>query len=404
MSVTKEAMMKASDKVLMHTYKRTPVVFTSGKNCTLKDSEGKEYLDMMGGLAACGLGHCPDVLVKAIEEQASKLIHITNYFYNEPQLELAQLLTDNSFGDKVFFANSGAEANEGAIKLARKYAFENHGPEKYEIIAMSSSFHGRTMATLSVTNNDAYKKGIAPMPQGFKFTPFNDEKALEEAITPNTCAILLEPIQGEGGITQATPSFMKKVRELADRHGLLVIMDEIQCGFGRTGTLFAYEQYGVTPDIMTLAKALAGGFPIGAIVATDKVAAAWKPGDHGTTFGGNPLACAAGAAVVKEILAGGIPEKAAANGAYFMEKLETLVEKYPFVKRTKGKGLMVGLELDFPGGPVVEKAMEKGLVINCTAGTILRFVPPMIIQPGELDFCIEVLDEIFSNWDAEASE
>lgn len=394
--MTKEEMMKASDDVLMNTYKRTQVVFTSGKDRTLTDSEGKQYLDMMGGLAACGLGHCPDVLVKAIQDQAAKLIHITNYFYNEPQLELATLLTENSFGDKVFFANSGAEANEGAIKLARKYAFTHYGPEKHEIIAMTSSFHGRTLGTLSVTNNVNYKVGIEPLPKGFKFTPFNDEEALEKAITPNTCAIMLEPLQGEGGITAATPGFMKKVRELADKHNLLMIVDEIQCGFGRTGTLFAYQQYGVTPDIMTLAKSLAGGFPIGAIVATDKVADAWKPGDHGTTFGGNPLACAAGTAVVKEIIQTDIPGQAATNGSYFMEKLEQMVDKYEFVVKTKGKGLMVGLELSFPGASVVAKAFEKGLIINCTAGNVLRFVPPMNITREELDQCVTILDQVLS--------
>jgi len=396
MNMTTEAMIQASDQVLMHTYKRVPVVFTAGEKCTLTDSDGKQYLDMMGGLAACGLGHSPQVLVEALHQQASQLIHITNYFYNVPQLELARLLTAHSFGDKVFFANSGAEANEGAIKLARKYAYTNYGPEKYEIIAMTSSFHGRTLGTLSITHNESYKVGIEPLPKGFTFVSFNDEQALEATITPNTCAIMLEPLQGEGGINPATPAFMKKVRQLADEHQLLVIVDEIQCGFGRTGTMFAYEQYDMKPDIMTLAKSLAGGFPIGAIVATDEVAQAWKPGDHGTTFGGNPLACAAGTAVFQELLKLDIPSKAAANGAYFLEKLQQLADKYSFIKGTKGKGLMVGLELDFPGASVVEKAFEKGLIINCTAGNVLRFVPPMIITKEELDTCVTILDEIFS--------
>lgn len=394
--MTKEEVIKASDAVLMNTYKRVQVVFTSGKDRTLVDSEGKKYLDMMGGLAACGLGHSPDVLVKAITAQAEKLIHITNYFYNEPQLELATLLTEHSFGDKVFFANSGAEANEGAIKLARKYAHTHFGPEKNEIIAMSSAFHGRTLGTLAVTNNASYKVGIEPLPKGFKFSPFNDEEALEQAITPNTCAIMLEPLQGEGGVTLATPGFMNKVRELAEKHDLLVILDEIQCGFGRTGTLFAYQQYGIIPDIMTLAKTLAGGFPIGAIVASDKVAEAWKPGDHGTTFGGNPLACAAGAAVVKEIIQSNLPEQVKVNGQYFLERLEKLVQKHEFIVKTKGKGFMVGLELTFPGASVVEKAFEKGLIINCTAGNVLRFVPPMNITLEELDQCLAILHQVFS--------
>lgn len=392
--MNKQELIDASDQVLMQTYKRMPVIFTSGKGCNLTDSEGNTYLDMMAGLAACGLGHCPEVLVEALNQQASKLIHITNYFYNEPQYQLAKLLTDHSFGDKAFFCNSGAEANEGAIKLARKYAHMFTGSDKYEIIAMTNSFHGRTMATLSVTNNDAYKVGIDPLPHGYQFTKFNDETALEAAITPNTCAIMLEPLQGEGGLTPASLSFMNKVRQIADKHNLLVILDEIQCGFGRTGTLFAYEQYGIKPDIMTLAKTMAGGFPIGAIIATDKVAAAWGPGDHGTTFGGNPLACAAGTAVVREIIEKKIPQKVVSIGAYFTEKLETLVEKFDCVVKIKGKGLMVGLELSFSGAEIVNKAFRRGLIINCTAGNVLRFVPPMIITEDEIDQCVGILEEV----------
>ena len=392
----KEDIIQASDKVLVNTYKRTPVVFASGKGCKLRDTDNNEYLDMMGGLAACGLGHSPDLLVNAISEQAAKLMHITNYFYNLPQLELAELITAHSFGDKVFFSNSGAEANEGAIKLARKYGYQVHGPERYEVIAMTQSFHGRTLGTLSVTHNESYRIGVEPLPKGFKFVAFNDPKALEEAITPNTCAIMLEPLQGEGGITEVTLDFMEKIRELADANDILIIMDEIQCGLGRTGTLFAYEQYGIIPDIMTLAKTLAGGFPIGAIVSSDRVASVWKPGDHGTTFGGNPLACAAGAAVLKEIITADLPQKTAENGAYFIDRLNLLKDKYPFIRQIKGKGLMVGLELDFPGASVVEEAFNSGLIINCTAGNILRFLPAMTISKEELDHCVEVLDEVFS--------
>ncbi len=392
----KEDIIQASDRVLVNTYKRTPVVFASGKGCVLQDTENNEYLDMMGGLAACGLGHSPDLLVNAISEQAAKLMHITNYFYNLPQLELAELITKHSFGDKVFFSNSGAEANEGAIKLARKYGYQVHGPERYEVIAMTQSFHGRTLGTLSVTHNESYRIGVEPLPKGFKFVTFNDTKALEEAITPNTCAIMLEPLQGEGGITEVTLDFLKKIRKLADAHDILIIMDEIQCGLGRTGTLFAYEQYGIIPDIMTLAKTLAGGFPIGAVVTSDRVASVWKPGDHGTTFGGNPLACAAGAAVLKEIITADLPQKTAENGAYFIDRLNLLKDKYPFIRQIKGKGLMVGLELDFPGASVVEEAFNSGLIINCTAGNILRFLPAMTISKEELDHCVEVLDEVFS--------
>ncbi|RQD69597.1 MAG: aspartate aminotransferase family protein [Tindallia sp. MSAO_Bac2] len=395
--MTKKEFIAASEKVFMNTYKRVPVVFVEGKNCTLVDSEGNKYLDMVGGLAASGMGHSPDFLVDAIQSQAAKLMHVTNYYWNEPQYDLAMLLVDNSFADKVFFCNSGAEANEAAIKLARKYGYKHFGESRYEIITVSESFHGRTLGTLSATANENYREGYKPLPGGFKQVPFNDAEALEKSITENTCAIMFEPLQGEGGLTPASTQFVEKVKELAEKHQLLIILDEIQCGFGRTGTMFAYEQFDLKPDIMSLAKTMAGGFPIGAIVATDKVAEAWKPGDHGTTFGGNPLACAAGVATVKEIIKQNIPEKAQKDGEYLKEKLDGLVEKYPFVNKTKGKGFMIGLELDFPGNEVVERAFEKGLIINCTSGNILRFVPPMVITREEIDHFIQILDSIFSD-------
>lgn len=386
----------ASEKLFMNTYKRVPVVFVEGKNCRLVDSEGKKYLDMVGGLAASGMGHSPDYLVEAIHKQAEKVLHVTNYYWNEPQYELAKLLVENSFADKVFFCNSGAEANEAAIKLARKYGYKNFDSPKSEIITVSESFHGRTLGTLSATANENYRVGYKPLPGGFKQVPFNDVKALEESITENSCAIMFEPLQGEGGLTPVTQEYVDKVQELAKKYNILIILDEIQCGFGRTGTMFAYEQYNIKPDIMSLAKTMAGGFPIGAIVATDRVAEAWQPGDHGTTFGGNPLACAAGVATVQEIISQKIPEKVEKDGAYLREQLEALMEKYTFVTKLKGKGLMIGLELSFSGNLVVEKAFEKGLIINCTAGNILRFLPPMIISRDEIDEFIKILDDTFS--------
>ncbi len=393
--MTKNEFITASEKVLMNTYKRVPVVFVEGKDCTLIDSEGKKYLDMVGGLAASGMGHSPDFLVEAIHKQATQLMHVTNYYWNEPQYDLAKLLVDHSFADKVFFCNSGAEANEAAIKLARIYGYKKFDKPKSEIITVSESFHGRTLGTLSATANENYRVGYKPLPGGFKEVPFNDVKALEEAISENTCAIMFEPLQGEGGLTPATQEFVDKVKELAQKHEILIVLDEIQCGFGRTGTMFAYEQYDLKPDIMSLAKTMAGGFPIGAIVATERVAEAWQPGDHGTTFGGNPLACAAGVATVKEIINRKIPEKAKKDGAYLHEKLQKLMEKYTFVTKIKGKGFMIGLELAFPGNEVVEKAFQKGLVINCTSGNVLRFVPPMVITREEIDEFINILDSVF---------
>ncbi|SDY26670.1 aspartate aminotransferase family protein [Tindallia californiensis] len=391
----KNEFIRASEGIIMNTYKRVPVVFVEGKDCMLIDSEGNKYLDMVGGLAASGMGHSPDFLVEAIMNQAKKLMHVTNYYWNEPQYELAKLLVDNSFGDKVFFCNSGAEANEAALKLARKYGYKMFDTPRYEIVTVSESFHGRTLGTLSATAKESYREGYKPLPEGFKQVPFNDVESLENAVSEKTCAIMFEPLQGEGGLTQVSEAFVNKVNDLAKKQGLLIIVDEIQCGLGRTGAMFAYEQYGIIPDIMSLAKTMAGGFPIGAIVATEKVADAWNPGDHGTTFGGNPLACAAGAATMKEIINQNIPEKVKEDGAYLIQKLQMLKEKYDFVKQVKGKGLMVGLELNFPGDEIVRKAFDKKLIINCTSGKVLRFLPPMVIKKEEIDLFVNTLDQVF---------
>jgi len=274
----------------MNTYKRATVAFKEGSGCYLKDIDGKEYLDMIGGLGANNLGHSHPAVVKAIQEQSEKLMHVTNLYWIPQQVELAKLLVENSFAHKVFFCNSGAEANEAAIKLARKYSYKKYGEGRNEIIAMTSSFHGRTLGTLSITHNKKYQEGFGPMPESFKYTNFNDLNALKTAITKKTCAVILEPIQGEGGITAVEEKFLDELKTICQQKDILLIFDEVQCGIARTGKLFAYENFGIEPDIMSLAKALANGFPIGAILATDKVAAAFTPGDHGTTFGGNPLA------------------------------------------------------------------------------------------------------------------
>ena len=390
---------KKGNKYTMNTYKRWEIAFQEGEGVYLKDVEGKEYLDMISGLGACNLGHSHPVVVKAIQEQASKFIHVSNAYWIKEQVELAELLVSNSFADKAFFCNSGAEANEGAIKLARKYSYKKYGEGRNEIIAMTSAFHGRTLGTLSVTYNKKYSEGYGPMPEGFKCAEFNNIDSLKSAITEKTCAVILEPIQGEGGLTPATEEFLKDLKTIALEKDILLIFDEIQCGIARTGKLFAHEHYGIEPDIMTLAKALASGFPIGAILATEKLATVFNPGDHGTTFGGNPLACNTALATMNYIIGEKLWEKAEKRGNYFRQELNKLVNKYPWVKTVKGKGLMIGLELDMEGGFIVQKAIEEGVLINCTAGTILRFLPPLILEEKDIQKTIEVLDKIFQQID-----
>ncbi|SET65739.1 acetylornithine aminotransferase [Natronincola peptidivorans] len=390
-----DAIMQEGNQYTMNTYKRLPVAFQSGEGSYLKDTEGKQYLDMIGGLGACGLGHNHPAVTKAIQDQAEKLIHVANIYWIQEQVELGKLLVQHSFGDKAFFCNSGAEANEAAIKLARKYAYKKYGDQKNEVIAMTSAFHGRTIATLGVTYNKKYQEGYGPIPTGFKFAEFNNIDALNEAITENTCAIMMETIQGEGGVTPVDKDFLKEVKAICEEKDILLIFDEIQCGVARTGKLFAYENYGIEPDIMTLAKALGSGFPIGAMIAKDKVAEVFNPGDHGTTFGGNPLACATALGTMNFILKEKLWKKAEESGAYFAEKLTELIDKYPWVKQVKGKGLMVGLELEIEGGFIVEKAFEERLLMNCTAGNVLRFLPPLIIEKEEIDKSVEILDKIF---------
>jgi len=312
---TKE-IMALSDKYIMHTYGRIGLAPVRGKGALLWDAEGNEYLDFVGGLAVDSLGHCHPAVVKAIQEQAETLMHVSNLYYIEHQARLAELLVQNSCCDRAFFCNSGAEANEAAIKLARKYSKKKHGPEKYEIITAEKSFHGRTMATITATGQAKFQKGFEPLLPGFKHVPFNNLEALREAIGPHTCAVMLEPVQGEGGVNVADPDYLSGVRELCDRHGLLLIFDEVQCGLGRTGKFLAYQHYGAEPDIITLAKALGGGFPIGAMLAKEEVAAAFTPGDHASTFGGNPLACAAALAAMRAQLDEDIKENCARVGAY----------------------------------------------------------------------------------------
>ncbi len=388
----------ALDKAnVLGTYARQPVALVRGKGVRVWDADGKEYIDFVQAIASNVLGHCHPKVVAAIREQAGNLIHCSNLYGIGPQAELAALLVANSFADKAFFCNSGAEANEAAIKLARKWAKANRGSGAYEIITTLKSFHGRTLAALAATGQTKYHEGFEPMPPGFVHVPFNDLGAVEAVLSDRTAAVMVEPVQGEGGVNPALPEYLKGLRELCDRDGILLIMDEVQTGMGRTGCLWAHEGYGIRPDIMTLAKGLGGGFPIGALLTTDQVASAFAPGNHGTTFGGTPLASAAAFATLKTVLDQGLPVRAGSMGEYLRRRLSGLQEKYGFVKEVRGLGLMVGMELAFPGKEVVDRCREAGLIINCTETSVLRFLPPLNVKIQEIDQAIEILDGALSS-------
>ncbi len=391
-----EQWIEKSDKYIMKTYGRYPIVPVHGEGCRLWDADGKEYLDFLGGVAVNNLGHCHPKVVKALQDQAAQLIHCSNYYQIPQQIELAELLCSHSFADKAFFCNSGAEANEAAIKLARKYSRDTSGPERYEIITAAESFHGRTMATVSATGQEKVQRFFDPLLHGFTHVPFNDAAALEAAVTPNTCAVMLEPIQGEGGVNIPSPGYFQEVRRICDQHGLLLIFDEVQVGMGRTGKLFAYEHFDVIPDVMTLAKALAGGAPIGTMLAKDKFATAFVPGTHGSTFGGNPLVCAAAIATIRTIQEEGLLNRTEEIGEYLVGELEKLGEKYSFVKEVRGIGLMIGMGLSIPGAEIVTKGHARGVLLNVTHDTVLRFVPPLIVTKQEINKMIEILDGIFA--------
>lgn len=385
-----------NDQVIAKTYGRYPLVPVRGAGCKLWDADGKEYLDLLAGVAVNNLGHCPPRVVAAVQEQAATLLHCSNYYNIPQQIRLAELLCENSFAERVFFCNSGAEANEAAIKLARKQSVEKYGAGRSEVLTALASFHGRTYCGISATGQDKVKEGFAPLLPGFKHLPFGDIETLRAAVSAETCAILLEPIQGEGGVNLPPENYFKQVRQLCNEKGLLLILDEVQTGCGRTGTLFAYEQEGIEPDIMTLAKGLASGVPIGAMLARDELAAHLGPGTHGSTFGGNPLATAAGVATLETLLQDGVLDNCREMGNYLCSELEKLKQKYNFILNVRGRGLIIGVELSIEGGEMVKTAMNLGLLINCTVGKVLRFVPPLIISRQEIDQTIEILDGIFS--------
>ncbi len=394
--MTSKEIIAETNRYIMNTYARQPLALTRGEGCFVYDPEGCEYIDFVSGIAVDALGHCSQELVQAINDQAATLMHVSNLYYTEPQVQLAKILVENSFADKVFFCNSGAEANETAIKLTRQYAEKTHGPGKFEILAMENSFHGRTMATITATGQPKFHAGIGPLVPGIRHIPFNDIKAAEHAISPKTAGVLIEPIQGEGGVIAADENFMLALRDICDRAGSLLIFDEVQTGVGRTGKLFAYEHFDVAPDVMTLAKGLGGGVPLGACLSTEKVAQAFSPGMHGSTLGGNPFVCSVAYVVVEKLLeSNGLLSSCQEVGKYFFEKLCDLKSQFECVKEVRGQGLLLGLVVSDNGIDIVDTCRKHGFLINCTAGNVLRFVPPLTINNREIDQLCDLLVEIF---------
>lgn len=391
-----EELKDAAAKYLMQTYARQPVSIVRGRGAKVWDLEGREYLDFVGGIAVNVLGHGHPDLVHAIQRQAAQLIHTSNLYYTEPQVKLAQVLVDHSFADRVFFCNSGAEANEAAIKLARRYGHEKYGAERFEIITMKNSFHGRTLATITATGQEKVQKGFEPLVPGFAYAPFNDFGAIAGMVSRKTAAIMLEPVQGEGGVHVADREYLKHLRELCTQQDILLIFDEVQTGMGRTGTLFAYEQLGIEPDIMTLAKGLGGGVPIGACLAKESVAAVFTPGTHASTFGGNPLACAAALTVCRVLLEGRVLEQARRMGEYLAKGLADCKDRHRVVRDVRGLGLLQGMEVDIDAKAVVGDCLARGVLVNATNDRVLRFVPPLVITQREIDKLTETLTAIFN--------
>ena len=378
-------------KFVIPCYKQSALVMARGKGANVWDAEGKKYLDFFPGWAVSGLGHCPPKVTAAIREQSKRILNIPNNYYNQLQGELAEKLSKLSFGGKCFFCNSGAEANEAAIKLARLYGRKE---KRYQIISMENSFHGRTLATLTLTGQKKVKEGFSPLPAGFNTVPFNDLRAVQKAISEKTVAIFLEPIQGEGGINVVEKEYLFSLRKLCDKKKILLVFDEVQTGMGRTGKFFCYQNFGVIPDMITLAKSLGGGFPIGALIAQKEIADLMVPGTHGSTFGGGPLASVAALAVIETIEKEHLLKNVKKMSKYLWGKLENLKKKYSFIEGIKGLGLMLGVELGIPCQKIVENCLKKGLLINCTQKKILRIMPPIIISKKEIDQAINILDKV----------
>lgn len=397
MKTKSNAYMERAENVILHTYNRFPVVLEKGDGVRLYDVDGKEYLDFAAGIAVFALGYNNQAYNQALKDQIDKVIHTSNLFYNVPMVEAAEKLTKASGLDKAFFTNSGTEAIEGAIKVARKYAWLKDKNTDHEIIAMRHSFHGRSLGALSVTGNTHYQEPFKPLIGGIKFADFNDLESVKSQITEKTCAVIMETVQGEGGIYPVEPEFLKGVRALCDEHDILLILDEIQCGMGRTGCMFAFQDYGVEPDMMTTAKALGCGVPVGAFVLNQKTAEkSLVPGDHGTTYGGNPFACAAVSKVFDLFESEKILEHVKKVSAYLEEKLDALVQKYDFLTARRGKGLMQGIVVTGrPVGEIVSKAIENGLMVISAGSDVLRLVPPLVITERDVDEMIEKLEKSF---------
>ena len=390
-------------RYLFSTFKRQPVTLVRGQGVRVWDDDGREYLDFVAGIAAVSLGHCHPTVVSALAEQSSALIHVSNLVYSVPQLRLAQLLVENSCLDRVFLCNSGAEAIEGAVKLARKWGKEKRDGA-YEVICTDNAFHGRTLATLTASGTEKYKLPYLPLPPGFVHVPFDDVEAIRKATSAKTCAVLVEPIQGEGGVNVPSDDYLRRLRAWCDEAGILLILDEVQTGIGRTGSLFAYQQYGAEPDIMTLAKGLAGGVPIGALLAKEHCAV-FAPGDHGSTFGGNPLCTHVGYSVLKYVIDNDIPGQVAKKGQHLERRLRSLADRHPIVTEVRGRGLLWAIELD---GEVAEQAVgmcrEEGLIANNVKPTALRLMPPLVVSEEELDRAVEIVDKVLGKLEKEERE
>ncbi len=386
--------LEKTDTFVCRTYARQGKAFVSGSGMYLTDEDGQVFTDFLAGIAVCSLGHCHPQVTAAIQKQAGRLVHVSNLFYTRPQADLARALVENSFADQVFFGNSGAEANEAAIKLARRYFQRNGNTNRFQIITMTGSFHGRTLATLTATGQDKIKQGFYPLLPGFIHVPFNDIDALKTAMDDTVCAVMMEPVQGEGGVIPADPEYLAQVRQLCDQTGTLLIFDEIQSGMGRCGTLFAHQGYGVTPDIMTLAKALGNGMPIGAMLATAEAATGFEPGSHGSTFGGTPLATAAGLKTLALISDPAFLARVREKGRYFKDQLGKLRDRHARVTDVRGKGLLLGMEVGQGAGDVAAACFKKGFIINAIQDKVLRFAPPLIVETEDIDRLVSVLDSL----------
>ncbi len=386
---------QTENKYFMHTYKRNDLIIKKAKNQFIWDEKGKKYLDFFAGISVCNLGHCNEKVIKAAKKQLDSFAHVSNLYYAPPQIEFGAELVKRTFtGGKVFISNSGAEANECAIKLAKKWGYMHPSKKgnRYEIIAFDNSFHGRTVMTLSATGQEKFHYYLKPLPEKFVFAKINDIVSVKRLVNDNTAAIIIEPIQGEGGITPADKKFLKELREVCDKNNILLIFDEIQCGMGRTGKFYAFEHYGVKPDIVTLAKSLANGLPLGATVANKKCSEIFTYGDHGSTFGGNPVSCAAAISVLKQ-MDGNFLKGVFEKSKYLNSKLSGLKKKYSIIKEIRGIGLMIGIDLEIEGKDIVSYCLSKGLIINCTHNTVLRLLPPLTITKNDIDFTIKILEE-----------